>query len=66
MTDPGLCARCVHARIVVSSRGSRFWLCRAAEWHPKLRKYPALPVLRCPAFEPGTPDSPRSKPPTGL
>lgn len=63
MTKPGLCARCAHVRIVISGRGSRFWLCRAADTHPELRKYPALPVLRCPVFEPGAPRDPRSKPP---
>lgn len=55
MTHPGLCAGCSHARIVENDRGSRFWLCRAASWHPALRKYPGLPVLQCPAFTPGTP-----------
>lgn len=58
--SPGLCGRCVHARVVVNDRGSRFWLCGAADEHPALRKYPPLPVLRCPVFTPSAPeDTPR-------
>ena len=58
LTDPGLCGRCRHARVVENDRGSRFWLCRAAAWRDDLRRYPALPVLHCPAFTPGCPATP--------
>ena len=47
----GLCADCVHARLIESSRGSIFYLCLRAEHDPSFRKYPALPVRSCPGFE---------------
>jgi hypothetical protein len=51
--DPiGLCAVCRHARIVHSSRGSIFFLCRLAETDPRFSTYPRLPVLRCAGYEP--------------
>jgi hypothetical protein len=53
--DPGLCARCTHARVQRSARGSAFWRCLRADTDPAFRRYPPLPVLRCPGFEPGTP-----------
>lgn len=62
--DPGLCGSCVHARVVESDRGSRFWLCRAAASRPSMPKYPPLPVRRCDAFEPAEPEGrePRTDP----
>ena len=48
----GLCARCVHARRIVSGRGSVFVLCEAAVSDPLLARYPALPRWRCHGFEP--------------
>ena len=48
----GLCARCAHARIVRSSRGSRFYLCGLSVTDPRFPKYPPLPVLRCAGFTP--------------
>lgn len=55
MTDPGLCGRCRHARVVENRRGSRFWLCGRAKHDSRFRRYPVLPVLRCAAHEPGKP-----------
>ena len=53
--DPiGLCASCRHARVVHSSRGSTFYLCRLAETDPRFSKYPRLPVLRCAGCEPAS------------
>ena len=50
--DPiGLCASCRHARIVHSSHGSIFYMCRLAETDPRFAKYPRLPVLRCAGYE---------------
>ena len=46
----GLCARCVHARPISSSRGSVFYLCRLSEVDTRFPKYPRLPVLRCSGF----------------
>jgi hypothetical protein len=48
----GLCSLCVHARTVVSGKGSTFWMCGRAATDARFRKYPPLPVLRCPGFEP--------------
>jgi hypothetical protein len=53
--DPGLCSRCVHARKLVSARGSEFWRCAIADSDPSWPKYPRLPVLRCVRFEPTQP-----------
>jgi hypothetical protein len=51
----GLCARCVHARRVISSRTSVFYLCRLSEVDARFPKYPRLPVLQCSGFsEPET------------
>jgi hypothetical protein len=47
----GLCADCVHARSVESSRGSVFLLCELSRSDPRFAKYPRLPVLSCPGFE---------------
>lgn len=51
MIDAGLCARCVHAREVLSARGSRFLLCGLAALDPSYRRYPSLPVRECRGFE---------------
>jgi len=48
---PGLCGSCRHAMLVRSSR-SVFLRCRLADSDPAFRRYPALPVDRCPGFEP--------------
>lgn len=47
----GLCTGCLHARSVVSAKGSVFWLCSRSEWDPRFPKYPRLPVLRCEGYE---------------
>lgn len=50
---PGLCAECRWTRIITSDRGAVFRLCRrGAEGDPRFPKYPRLPVLQCPGFEP--------------
>ena len=48
----GLCAACVHARLIVSSRGSRFVLCERSRTDPRFPRYPPLPVVACAGFEP--------------
>jgi hypothetical protein len=50
--DAGLCARCVHARVQTTERGSRFWRCLRAETDERFVRYPRLPVVECPGFEP--------------
>ena len=47
----GLCADCVHAQRVESSRASVFFLCLKAASDPAFQKYPALPVRMCPGYE---------------
>ena len=47
----GLCARCVHARLVVSGRGSRFVLCERSRTDRRFPRYPPLPVMACAGFE---------------
>jgi hypothetical protein len=46
----GLCARCVHARLLASSR-SVFVRCARADIDPRYPRYPPLPVLRCGGFD---------------
>ena len=57
----GLCARCAHARVVTSDRGSEFWRCALSEHDERFPKYPRLPVIRCSGFversPPGSPDA---------
>jgi hypothetical protein len=48
----GLCASCVHAEIVTSSKQSTFYLCRLAATDPRFRKYPVLPVRICTGYQP--------------
>jgi hypothetical protein len=48
----GLCAICLHARRVRSSRDAEFWLCGRSAVDPRFPKYPSLPVVRCPGYEP--------------
>jgi len=52
-TDPraGLCATCIYAQYVPSSRGSAFWLCGRAATEPAFPKYPQLPVVECRGYE---------------
>ena len=52
LPDSGLCAACLHARIVVSGRGSRFILCELSRTDPRFRRYPPLPVVDCLGYEP--------------
>lgn len=54
----GLCASCRFAEIVTSSRGSIFYLCTLSETDPAFRRYPVLPVLRCPGYRPAPPAPP--------
>jgi hypothetical protein len=46
----GLCADCVHARRVESTRGSVFFLCELSATDASFPKYPRLPVLSCSGY----------------
>lgn len=49
----GLCDRCAHQRLVSTTRGSTFSLCERHRTEPeRYAKYPPLPVIACPGFEP--------------
>ena len=48
----GLCAVCLHHRLVQTRTGSRFFLCQRSQTDPAYPRYPRLPVLRCRGFEP--------------
>jgi hypothetical protein len=50
---PGLCRTCVHARRLVTARGSRFLFCELSRTDPRFPRYPNLPVLACDGFEGG-------------
>ncbi|PYR55165.1 MAG: hypothetical protein DMF85_20330 [Acidobacteria bacterium] len=47
----GLCATCRHARVIVSDRGSTFYLCERSKTDPTFPKYPRLPVVECTGWE---------------
>jgi hypothetical protein len=49
--EAGLCNRCVHQRIVRTTRGSVFSLCEKSREDPRFPKYPRIPVTACPGFE---------------
>lgn len=51
-TRVGLCADCLHARQVESTRGSTFYLCERSTFDPRFPKYPHLPVIACSGHEP--------------
>src|SRR5262249_55103711 len=59
----GLCARCRHARQLVTPR-SRFWFCERSRQDKSFERYPGLRMLECRGFEPveasgeGDPDPP--------
>jgi len=50
----GLCFDCQHCRTVENDRKgerSTFYMCLRSFTQPEYRKYPPLPVLRCPGYE---------------
>jgi hypothetical protein len=51
----GLCDRCRHQKVIRNTRGSSFSLCQRAREDDRYPKYPRLPVVRCPGFEPRQP-----------
>ena len=46
----GLCATCVHCRVVKTAR-SQFFLCERSFADPNYAKYPPIPVRSCPGYE---------------
>lgn len=49
----GLCANCIHHRVIATRRGSKFVFCQRSETDPAFPKYPRLPVTHesCTGFE---------------
>lgn len=54
VVNAGLCGTCAHAGVIASSRESVFLLCRLSLDDSRFRKYPSLPVLRCPGYQADT------------
>jgi hypothetical protein len=48
----GLCSDCLYMRQIVSDRGSTFYQCERSASNPEFPKYPRLPVIQCPGYEP--------------
>lgn len=48
----GLCDGCLHQQLVPNRRGSVFSLCRRSREDESYPRYPRIPVLSCPGFEP--------------
>lgn len=53
----GLCVHCAHVRLVEGRGASVFYLCERSFADPRFPRYPTIPVLGCPGFEPRTEDS---------
>ena len=52
MPDNGICDDCRHQRLVPNTRGSVFSLCERSRDDPRFPRYPRIPVLSCPGFQP--------------
>lgn len=48
----GLCAHCAHVQVIVSDKGSRFYLCRMSFVDDRFPRYPPLPVVECAGYTP--------------
>jgi hypothetical protein len=46
-----LCAACAHAEVIVTDRGSIFYLCLRSKTDPRFPRYPRLPVVACVGYE---------------
>lgn len=58
----GLCEACRHVKRIATAKGSVFVLCARHRTDPRFAKYPRVPVLVCPGFEPA-PEAPSEEPP---
>jgi hypothetical protein len=50
--NAGLCDTCAHQRVIRNTRGSSFSLCQRSRTQPEYPRYPRVPVLACPGWEP--------------
>jgi hypothetical protein len=46
-----LCATCQNVRVIVSGKGSRFFLCQKSQHDERYAKYPPQPVVRCAGYQ---------------
>jgi hypothetical protein len=46
----------------VDTPRSRFWLCARSATDPRFVRYPRLPMLECPGYEPGESETPGQAP----
>jgi hypothetical protein len=51
----GLCAHCLHAQRIETSKESRFILCQYSKIDETFPKYPRLPMTSCSAYEEARP-----------
>lgn len=56
-TDAGLCATCLHCR-VIRARRSSFYMCERSFTDARFPRYPRLPVLQCIGYTPSVPRVP--------
>jgi hypothetical protein len=56
--NAGLCDSCKHQKLIGNTRGSTFSMCERAKAEPEYPKYPRLPVVECPGYEPRTSGQP--------
>lgn len=49
--DAGLCAKCQHAKLNETRKGTAYLRCTRAAWDSRLPRYPRLPVTDCPGFD---------------
>jgi hypothetical protein len=48
----GLCDSCEHQKLIHNTRGSVFSLCLRSRTDERFPRYPRVPVLSCPGYEP--------------
>ncbi|MDE3155788.1 MAG: hypothetical protein KGN76_11835 [Acidobacteriota bacterium] len=48
----GLCEACRHVRRIRSDRETVFYRCERSRVDPRFPRYPPIPVIACPGFEP--------------
>lgn len=54
LSGAGLCANCLHARLIESDKGSAFLQCHLSFTDPRFKKYPPLPVVNCSGYLPAS------------
>lgn len=54
----GLCPVCRHVRETGNRQGSVFFLCTRSQTDARFPRYPPMPVLACPGFEPQSAEEP--------